>query len=83
MKSRSVTRKRVTVGAAGTGVLAGVVGLAVLAAYPSRPASAFDLHGAPGPDDEAITEAIRGCLMEADLDTVTKKQGKIVKLPET
>lgn len=47
-----------------------------LAAHTSRPASAFDLHGGPGPDDEAITEAIRGCLMEADLDTVTKKQGK-------
>lgn len=48
-----------------------------LAAQPaSRPASAFDLHGGPGPDDETITEAIRGCLAEADLDTLTKKQGK-------
>lgn len=44
------------------------------------PASAFDLHGGPGPDEGAITEAIRGCLMEADLDTVTKKQGEFPSL---
>ena len=28
-----------------------------------------------GPDDFAITDAIRSCLAEVDLDTVTKKQG--------
>ncbi|OJJ47220.1 hypothetical protein ASPZODRAFT_15898 [Penicilliopsis zonata CBS 506.65] len=39
----------------------------------SRPAStAFDFRG--GADEMAITEAIRGCLAEVDLDTVTKKQ---------
>jgi chitin synthase len=46
--------------------------------YPSRPAStAFDFRGgSSGPDEQAITEAIRSCLAEVDLDTVTKKQGK-------
>lgn len=45
--------------------------------YPSRPAStAFDFHPGGGSDEAAITEAIRGCLAEVDLDTVTKKQGK-------
>lgn len=44
---------------------------------PSRPAStAFDFRAAAGPDEGAITEAIRACLAEVDLDTVTKKQGK-------
>ena len=43
----------------------------------SRPASTFDFQrGAQGPDDLAITEAIRNCLNEVDLDNVTKKQGK-------
>jgi chitin synthase len=47
------------------------------AQYPSRPAStAFDFRAASGPDDGAITDAIRSCLAEVDLDTVTKKQGK-------
>ncbi|KAL4874681.1 chitin synthase-domain-containing protein [Aspergillus karnatakaensis] len=42
----------------------------------SRPASAFDFRGQGmnGPDEASITEAIRGCLSEVDLDTVTKKQ---------
>ncbi|KAL4739299.1 chitin synthase-domain-containing protein [Aspergillus similis] len=41
----------------------------------SRPASAFDFRaGMNGPDEGAITEAIRSCLAEVDLDTVTKKQ---------
>lgn len=46
--------------------------------YNSRPASAFDLRGGPmnGPDEGMITEAIRSCLAEVDLDTVTKKQGR-------
>lgn len=45
---------------------------------PSRPAStAFDFRSAGmGPDESAITEAIRSCLAEVDLDTVTKKQGE-------
>jgi chitin synthase len=48
-----------------------------LAQYPSRPAStALDFRSGSGPDDGAITDAIRGCLAEVDLDTVTKKQGK-------
>ncbi|KAL4803496.1 chitin synthase-domain-containing protein [Aspergillus unguis] len=44
--------------------------------YNSRPASAFDFRGGAinGPDEGAITEAIRSCLAEVDLDTVTKKQ---------
>ncbi|KAL2851784.1 chitin synthase-domain-containing protein [Aspergillus pseudodeflectus] len=44
--------------------------------FNSRPASAFDFRGTGvnGPDDSAITEAIRACLAEVDLDTVTKKQ---------
>lgn len=54
-----------------------------LAHYPpSRPAStAFDFRGGSGPDEGAITEAIRGCLAEVDLDTVTKKQGKFQLCP--
>ncbi|KAF7130913.1 hypothetical protein CNMCM5793_003848 [Aspergillus hiratsukae] len=41
----------------------------------SRPVSAFDFRtGGTGPDEGAITEAIRSCLAEVDLDTVTKKQ---------
>jgi chitin synthase len=47
---------------------------------PSRPAStAFDFRAASGPDEGSITEAIRGCLAEVDLDTVTKKQGKSLR----
>lgn len=43
----------------------------------SRPVSAFDFRtGGTGPDEGAITEAIRSCLAEVDLDTVTKKQGQ-------
>lgn len=44
--------------------------------FQSRPQSAFDFRGGGGPDEMTITEAIRGCLAEVDLDTVTKKQGK-------
>lgn len=48
-----------------------------LGQLPSRPAStAFDFRAASGPDEQAITEAIRHCLSEVDLDTVTKKQGE-------
>lgn len=49
-----------------------------LGQYPPRPAStAFDYSAGPssGPDEHMITDAIRGCLAEVDLDTVTKKQG--------
>lgn len=42
--------------------------------YTSRPQSAFDFRGSGGPDEMAITDAIRSCLAEVDLDTVTKKQ---------
>ncbi|RJE21434.1 chitin synthase [Aspergillus sclerotialis] len=44
--------------------------------FNSRPAStAFDFRaGDRGPDELAITEAIRSCLAEVDLDSVTKKQ---------
>ncbi|KAL2825198.1 chitin synthase-domain-containing protein [Aspergillus cavernicola] len=44
--------------------------------FNSRPASAFDFRGPGmnGPDEASITEAIRSCLAEVDLDTVTKKQ---------
>ncbi|KAJ5662205.1 uncharacterized protein N7477_009821 [Penicillium maclennaniae] len=48
---------------------------------PSRPAStAFDFRAASGsgPDEGSITEAIRGCLAEVDLDTVTKKQVRVL-----
>ncbi|KAJ5539440.1 Chitin synthase 6 [Penicillium frequentans] len=31
-----------------------------------------------GPDEASITEAIRGCLAEVDLDTVTKKQVRVL-----
>lgn len=44
----------------------------------SRPVSAmFDMGGAAagGPDEMAITDAIRACLADVDLDSVTKKQG--------
>lgn len=55
-----------------------------LAQYPpSRPAStAFDFRAASssGPDEGSITEAIRACLAEVDLDTVTKKQGQSTSL---
>jgi chitin synthase len=45
----------------------------------SRPVSAFDFRtGGTGPDEGAITEAIRSCLAEVDLDTVTKKQGQFL-----
>lgn len=41
----------------------------------SRPVSTFDFQrGNVGPDDMQIVEAIRGCLVEVDLDNVTKKQ---------
>jgi chitin synthase len=43
----------------------------------SRPVSTADFRGIKaGPDEPAITEAIRGCLAEVDLDSVTKKQGR-------
>jgi len=44
----------------------------------SRPISAVDLdgRGMGGPDDAAVTEAIRDVLVEVDLDSVTKKQGE-------
>ena len=43
----------------------------------SRPMSTVDFRGlSSGPNDLAITEAIRGCLAEVDLDSVTKKQGR-------
>ena len=44
----------------------------------SRPASTTQLPGfqTQGPSNEAITQAIRECLGEVDLDTVTKKQLK-------
>ena len=44
----------------------------------SRPVSMIDFRGTTnGPDDGAIVEAIQSCLAEVDLDTVTKKQGKV------
>ncbi|KAF7715533.1 Chitin synthase [Penicillium ucsense] len=50
-----------------------------LSQFPSRPAStAFDFRAGSGPDDAAITEAIRHCLSEVDLDTVTKKQVRVL-----
>ena len=44
----------------------------------SRPGSTMGFHGPQrsAPDDLAITEAVRACLAEVDLDSVTKKQGK-------
>ena len=40
-----------------------------------RSQSSFDFqHGIVGPDEMQIVEAIRGVLVEVDLDTVTKKQ---------
>lgn len=45
----------------------------------SRPPSTMvDFRNPPnqGPDETAITAAIRSCLAEVDLDNVTKKQGK-------
>ncbi|EPS33699.1 putative chitin synthase [Penicillium oxalicum 114-2] len=50
-----------------------------LSQFPSRPAStAFDFRAGSGPDEIAITEAIRHCLSEVDLDTVTKKQVRVL-----
>lgn len=41
----------------------------------SRPVSTFDFQrGNAGPDDHMIVEAIRNCLGEVDLESVTKKQ---------
>lgn len=41
----------------------------------SRPISTIDFRGTNnGPDDGAIVEAIRNCLAEVNLDSVTKKQ---------
>ena len=43
----------------------------------SRPMSTVDFRGvSSGPDDATITEAIQACLVDADLETVTKKQGR-------
>lgn len=43
----------------------------------SRPASTIDFQRmGQGPDDVLIAEAVRTCLREVDLDTVTKKQGR-------
>lgn len=47
-------------------------------ASPSRPVSTVvDFRTPPGagPDESTITEAIRNCLADVDLDSVTKKQG--------
>lgn len=43
----------------------------------SRPVSTVDFRSqlAGGPDDGAIVEAVRNCLAEVNLDSVTKKQG--------
>ncbi|KAJ6160840.1 Chitin synthase 6 [Penicillium chermesinum] len=51
-----------------------------LAQYPPRPSStAFDFSAnSPGPDEHAIADAIRSCLAEVDLDTVTKKQVRVL-----
>ncbi|KAJ5776612.1 uncharacterized protein N7511_001623 [Penicillium nucicola] len=50
-----------------------------LGQFPSRPAStAFDFRAGSGPDEASITEAIRSCLAEVDLDTVTKKQVRVL-----
>ena len=58
-------------------LLAGTRSRSPLAQYQSRPAStALDLRDGGGPDEQTIAEAIRGCLAEVDLDTVTKKQGE-------
>ncbi|KAF9890737.1 hypothetical protein FE257_005603 [Aspergillus nanangensis] len=46
--------------------------------FASRPQSAFDFRTGSGPDEGAITEAIRVCLAEVDLDTVTKKQVRVL-----
>ena len=52
----------------------------------SRPVSTVlpDFRGGPsgGPSDEMIVDAIRGCLGEVDLDTITKKQGMPILSPE-
>jgi chitin synthase len=46
------------------------------------PSPPIDFRNDPrqGPDDFAITDAIRSCLAEVDLDTVTKKQGTLSQL---
>ena len=42
----------------------------------SRPASTIDFSRmAGGPDDGVIIDAIRSCLVDVDMDTITKKQG--------
>ena len=42
----------------------------------SRPVSTIDFRGITnGPDDGAIVEAVQSCLVEVNLDNVTKKQG--------
>ncbi|KAI7653473.1 hypothetical protein KC318_g14223, partial [Hortaea werneckii] len=47
-------------------------------AYHSRPASTNNLAGfqTQGPSNDLITQAIRECLGEVDMDSVTKKQVK-------
>lgn len=51
-------------------------GISPIRSPASRPMSAVDFRASTrGPDDLAITEAIRSCLAEVDLDSVTKKQG--------
>lgn len=51
------------------------------AGFHSRSTSAFDLHGAvTEPDEASITETIRSCLREVDLDTMTKRQGELFPL---
>jgi len=43
----------------------------------SRPVSTVNFQNmVSGPSDQAIVEAVRSCLREVDLDTVTKKQLK-------
>ena len=47
----------------------------------SRPMSTVDFRGmSSGPDDATIIEAIQACLVDADLETVTKKQGRLQSL---
>lgn len=50
----------------------------------SRPTSTVDFQRmGQGPDDAVIAEAVRACLREVDLDTVTKKQGKHNCIPDS